>query len=146
MKRLVATMRPPNAVSATICSGRSRAARRREELIRNPVRILSQLPAVVDDRLFPIVQPQRFGIFARVDQDPPEEGRTDEAIRPGRDGVCEERRQPLAEERHDLIAEIIPGHQRVQRDRRAGQCPLHIRGPAMRRKDLVQRSRDSLDQ
>ena len=110
-----------------------------EQLVGDAVRILRQLPAVVDDGLLPVVQLERLGVLARVDQEPPEEGRADQAIRAGRDGMREERGRPLAQERHDCFAEVVPGHQRVQRDRRAGQRALHVRDPAVRREDLVQR-------
>ena len=84
-----------------------------EELVGDAVRIDRQLPAVVDDGLLPVVEPQRIGVLARVDQEPAEEGRADQAIGPGRDGVGEERRRPLAQERDDCVAEVVPGHQRV---------------------------------
>ena len=55
------------------------------------MRIDRQLPAVIDDGLLPVVEPQSLGVLARIDQEPPKEGRADQAIRPRRDGVGEER-------------------------------------------------------
>ena len=45
----------------------------------------------------------------------------------GRDRVAEEPRPPLAQERRDRVVQRIPLQQRVERDRRVRERPLHVR-------------------
>ena len=109
------------------------------ELIRYAVRVDCELPAVGDDCLFPIVEPEGLGVFAGIDEQPAKKGRADEAIGSRRDSMGKERSRPLSQKWNDFVAEVIPGHERAQGDRRACQRPLHVGRSAVRRADLVER-------
>ena len=111
-----------------------------EKLIGDAVRVDGELPAVGDDGLLPIVEPQGLRVFARIDQEPAKERRADQAIGSRRDRVGKERGGPLAQKRDDLVAQVVPGHERAQGDRRAGQRALHVGDPAVGRADFVERS------
>lgn len=73
---------------------------------------------------------ESLGIFLGVDEDPAEEGRADQAVGRGRDGVGEEEGRAFAEELLNFIPQIIPLHQGPQGHGRPRQGPFHVRGPA----------------
>ncbi len=132
MKTFVASMIAPNAVSSTICSLVVAIREAREQLVVHGVGVVCEAQPEGDHELVVLVEPERVGILAGVDQDPPEERRADQAVGLGRDRMAEEGRTPLTEERHDLVVERIPLEERAERGRGVRERPLHVRHPAAR--------------
>ena len=110
--------------------GREVAGQIGVHLIGHAVGVPAHLAAVLHDGTLLVVEVQSIGILARLDQQAAEERRADEAVGLGRDGVGEEMRETLSEERLDRVAQRVPGHQRVERRQRAQQGALHVGDPA----------------
>src|SRR3990172_2116446 len=87
---------------------------------------LRELPAKLDDELLAIVERKLVRVLARLDQDPAEERRADEAIRIGGDRVGEEVGQALAEEGPHCVPQGVPLHERVERGQRMEQSAFHV--------------------
>jgi hypothetical protein len=98
----------------------------RVELVRHPVRVAAELAAELHDRVVGVAQHERVRILARLDQEPPEERRADQAVGLGGHRVGEQVRQPLAQKRTHRVPERIPLHERVKRRHRVEQGALHV--------------------
>ena len=72
------------------------------------------------------VEGECVGVVACVDEDAAEEGGADEAVGLGRDGVGEDSRQALAEERLDRVAQGVPLHEGAEGGEGVEERALHV--------------------